>query len=144
MKKRMITVLLLIMSMLFIFACSNNQNAQKDIDYLKSSDITYMGGLTARSEVNDMMLALYKSNGEPVAIIMELGKTYYGKYITEDAKLSDGTEYTKIIVQNKTYGYHFDDEWTGIVVDQAGNKYEAKKIDESVANDMIKWAIDAN
>ena len=139
-----------VISMLFfilcfsLIGCSNNQNAQNDIEYLKSSDITYMGGLAARSEVNDIMLCLYKSKGEPIAIIMELGNTYYGKYITEDAKLNDGTEYTKIIVQNKTYGYHFDDEWTGIVVDQEGNKYEAKKIDESVANDMIKWTIDAN
>ena len=144
MKKRIVLVLLMVMSMLFVFGCSNNQNAQNDIEYLKSSDITYMGGLAARSEVNDMMLCLYKSKGEPIAIIMELGNTYYGKYITEDAKLNDGTEYTKIIVQNKTYGYHFDDEWTGLVVDQEGNKYEAKKIDESVANDMIKWTIDAN
>ena len=147
--KKVLLVLLLGLTLSGVFGCSSVNNDSKiDTEESKQTEmdnsmiqLKYVNGLYARSETNDMMLALYILNDKPMAIITELGNTYMGGYNTEDAKLSDGTEYTKITVQNKTYGYHFDDEWVGFVVDQEGNKYEAKKLDESVAMDVFKGTL---
>ena len=129
MKKLLFVLVLCVVSNIFVGCKKNDAN-----------DTVYVGGLYARSEINDMMLALFKIDGEPMVVITEYGNTYYGSYITEYEKLSDGTIYTKITVQDKTYGYHFYEDLTGILVDQEGNKYEAKKLDESVAEDMLKDA----
>lgn len=149
MKKKLLLIALLVLFATTIVGCGN-----VNIDIMAGKGVpiddtnlpgtlgaVYMGGLYARSETNDMMLALYKSEGEPVVVITEFGKTYYGSYITEDAKLADGTVYTKITVQDKTYGYHFNADLTGILVDQESNKYEAKQLDVTVATDMLISAL---
>ncbi len=108
------------------------------------SEVVYMGGLYASDEECDANIALFKSSGTPIVIIQEGENIYYGEYTTEDAKLDDGTEYTKITVEGKTYGYHFDVDasgnvdaaTTGIIVDQDGKAHYAKQLDESVAMDM--------
>ena len=105
-------------------------------------DVVYMGGLYASDEECDANIALFKSAGIPIVIIQEGENIYYGEYTTEDAKLDDGTEYIKITVEGKTYGYHFDEDengnidTTGIIVDQDGKSHFAKALDESVAMDM--------
>lgn len=150
MKKNLVLGLLLISVFVGGFACSSeNNNAKFDKteskgrkEYQSITEMKYMGGLSARSETSDAMIMFYVVNNDPVAVIMEFGEYYFGSYYTEDTKLVDGTEYTKIVVEGKIYGYHFDDEGTGIVVDQKGNKYEAKKIDESVAIEMFNEALE--
>ena len=108
-----------------------------------TDDIVFMGGLYAVSETCDMNMAFFKSAGEPIAIV-EIpveGILYYGEYTTEDAKLEDGTEYTIITIEDHQFGYYFDDEYTGILVDEEGNVYNAKAMDESCAMDMVATTI---
>ncbi len=109
---------------------------------LESLNVTYKGGLYARSEVNDMMLALFDSSGTPIVVITEFDKLYYGQYTTETKNTDDGTEYTAITVENKTYGYNINEDKTGILVDQDGNVYEAKALDVSVATDMVRRTVE--
>lgn len=104
----------------------------------ENNEIVYMGGLYAADGQSDINLALFKSSGTPVVIIQEGSNIYYGEFITEDATLEDGREYVKITVEDKVYGYHFNDDMTGFVVDQDGKAHEAKELDESVAMDMQK------
>ncbi len=104
-----------------------------------AGEIVYMGGLYAVSETCDMNLALFESAGEPIAIV-EIpvdGILYYGEYTTEEGKLEDGRDYTVITVEDHQFGYWFDDEYTGILLDEEGNVYNAKAIDESCAMDMV-------
>ena len=145
--KKIFLVLLMIFSMSLVVACGNKdipaeaadmENASEDVkDLFKELNVEYMGGLYARSETNDMMIAFFKSSGKPVVVITEYGAVYYGEYITKDATLPDGTKYTAITVEDETYGYHFDEDLTGFVVDRDKVKYEAKKLDVSVAADML-------
>lgn len=152
MKKKIVLVLLVVFTLVGVVACGNVNNKIFSgngiaIDNSNLPDkvaAVYMGGLYARSETNDMMLGFYKKDGEPVVVITEYGNTYFGSYITEDAKLEDGTKYTKMNVQDKIYGYHFNEDMTGILVDQEGNKYEAKQLDVSVASDMLISALREN
>ena len=149
MKKKLLIITLIFVFAFIMFGCFNINNETiagddttiNDSNLLDTHDVVYMGGLYARSETNDMMLALYKTDDKSVVVITEFGNIYYGNYVTEDAKLLDGTQYTKITVQDKTYGYYFYEDLTGILVDQDGNKYEAKKLDESVATDMLMSAL---
>ncbi len=109
----------------------------------ETDGIVFMGGLYAVSETCDMNLALFESSGEPVAIV-EIpveDVLYYGEYETEAAKLEDGRDYTVITVEGHTFGYYFDDEYTGILLDEAGNVYNAKAMDESFAMDMVNTTI---
>ncbi len=106
----------------------------------ENNQVVYMGGLYANDGESDINLALFKSAGTPVVVIQEGEHYYYGEFTTEEAKLEDGSEYIKITVEGKTFGYHFDDEtaMSGFVVDQDGKSHTAVGLDESVANDMKK------
>lgn len=141
MKKILYLIAILSMFTFVSTGCNNSSteiNEEKDVKTIMAElNLEYMGGLYARSEVNDMMLALFKSNGNPIVVITEFGNQYYGEYTTEDAMLKDGTEYTKITVENTIYGYHFNEDGTGILIDQNNNKYESKKLDESMAKIML-------
>ena len=112
----------------------------------ENSDIVYLGGLYAVSPTCDMNLALFQSAGEPVAIVEIPAENilYYGTYTTEDAKLEDGTEYTLLTVEDHKFGYFFLDEYTGILVDEDGNVYDAKAMDESFAMDMVNTTINGS
>ena len=101
-------------------------------------DVVYMGGLYATDGESDMNLALFKSAGTPVVVIQEGEHYYYGEFTTEDAKLDDGSEYVKIYVDEKSFGYHFDDEtaMSGFLVDENGKSHKAVGLDESVALEM--------
>ena len=101
-------------------------------------NLVYMGGLYISDPKNDLMFALFKNDGLPIAIITKLGKVWYGEYTTEDAKLDDGTAYTKMLINGAEFGYYFNDDMTGILIDEDGKKYDAKELDESVALDMVK------
>ena len=110
-----------------------------EVTSTESEEVVYMGGLFANDGKSDINLALFKSAGNPVIIVQEGANIYYGTYETEDAKTDDGKEYTKVTVEGKVYGYHFDedDETSGFVVDQDGVAHRAIILDESVANDMM-------
>ncbi len=149
--KKLLALSFLAMSMLLSVGCTSNKDSvSQDVAKeesiakarLEEMNAVYMGGLYARSEVNDMMMAFYKLSDTPIVIVTELGKTYHGEYVTKDSELIDGTKYTAITVQNETYGYHFNDDMTGILVDRDGNKYEAKEIHISVAADMLSEVIE--
>ena len=81
--------------------------------------------------------------GDVIYIIYELGSYEYGMYTTEDAKLDDGREYEKIIVNDeKTYGYYFADNLEeGILISANGEVYDALALDESVARDLVRTTI---
>ncbi|MCR5543998.1 MAG: hypothetical protein K6F55_07590 [Eubacterium sp.] len=102
------------------------------------NEVVYMGGLYATDGESDMNLALFRSSGTPVVVIQEGKNYYYGEFTTEDAKLEDGTEYVKIYVEDKVFGYHFDDEtaMSGFLVDENGKSHKAVGLDESVALEM--------
>lgn len=161
-KKYLFLLTFLILLMFSSCKKENKQNSQNDESYvtletttieqtqtetttednrtlLEKLNVRYVGGLYARSEVNDMMLALFKSgnNDMDAVIITEGDKLYYGQFTTEEAKTKDGKDYMRITVENKTYGYHINEDKTGILVDQDGNVYDAKELDVSVATDMI-------
>lgn len=144
-------IFITLLSMLAVVGCKEKviDTAETTIveskeNILEELNVKYLGGLYARSEVNDMMLALFDSFGTPIVVITEFDKLYYGEYTTESVKFEDGVDYTKITVEGKTYGYHINDDLTGILVDQDGNKYEAKQLDESVAIDMVKRTVNGN
>lgn len=120
------------------------EEAATATDGTASEDIVYMGGLYISEPDNDLELALFKSSGTPIAIVSKGENIYYGEYETEDAKTSDGTEYTKITVENKEFGYFFDEGYGedstigGFLIDEDGTKYDAKPLDESVAMDLVE------
>ena len=100
----------------------------------------YMGGLYAADGESDINIALYRSEGTPIVIVQEGENIYYGEFTSEDAKLDDGTEYVKITVEGKTFGYSFDnpgEEYSsGLIVDQDGKPHTAKGLDKSVADEI--------
>ena len=143
MKKIIVSIISAVFVICFCVSCTTNDNKielSEQEKIFKELNVEYIGGLYAVSEVNDMMLALYKSDEKSVAVITEFGNVDYGEYITQDEKLSDGTEYTQIIINDKKYGYHFEEDLTGFLVDQEGNKYRAKQLSDEVAADMIQVA----
>ncbi len=113
-------------------------------DSTAAEDIVYMGGLYISEPDNDLELALYKSSGTPIALISKGGNIYYGEFEAEDAKTSDGAEYIKITVENKEFGYSFDEGYGedstigGFLIDEDGTKYDAKPLDESVAMELVE------
>ncbi len=98
--------------------------------------IVYMGGLYSHDGKSDMNLALFKSSGVPVAIVQIGDKIWYGEMTTEEATLDDGREYISLKVEDKTFGYHFYEDGTGFLIDDAGEVHDSLALDESVANDM--------
>jgi len=106
--------------------------------------LTYMGGLYVNGDPqSDMELAIFRNDdGNIVYIIYELGGYEYGFFTAQDAKTDGGTAYTQLSVDNKTYGYSFNQDLTGgILINAAGQIYSALALDESVARDMVRATI---
>ncbi len=121
------------------YASTNDAAEDPDAEFEQvKKNLVYMGGLYISDPKNDLTFALYKNDGLPIAIITKLGKVWFGEYETEDAKLDDGTEYTKILINDSEFGYHFNDDMTGFLIDEDGKQYDAKELDESVAMDMAR------
>ena len=99
----------------------------------------YIGGLYAVDGESDINMAFFIVDGTSMVIVQEGEHYYYGTYTLEDVVLEDGTMYSNITVEDKTFGYNFDDEegTSGIIIDQEGKSHKALKLDESVANDMM-------
>lgn len=119
--------------------------ADDDVVPARDQDLVFMGGLYISDPENDLMLALYRRDGDPVAVITKLGNVYQGEFVTEETKTADGHEYTKITVDGKDFGYFFDEGYLedstigGLLIDEDGTVYDAKPLDESVAmEDMSK------
>ena len=98
--------------------------------------VVYMGGLYSHDGKSDMNLALFKSSGMPVAIVQIGDKIWFGEMTTEETTLDDGREYVSLKVEDTTFGYHFDDDGTGFLIDDAGEEHKALALDESAAEDM--------
>ena len=123
-----------------IQASTDEDTFGDEFEMLKEK-LTYMGGLYISDPQNDLMMSIFRQDGEPYVIIEKLGHIYYGALITEDGKLDDGREYTKILIEDKEFGYHFkleDEDADSFLVDEDGTVYPAKDVDESVALDMVK------
>ena len=107
-------------------------------------NLTYMGGLYISEEDNDLTLVLVRdqNEGNIVAIVSKLDTFTYGIIETEDKTTDDGVEYTAFTLEGNEYGYYFNEDYTtgGILVDSDGTVYEAKFVDESVAQDYIAQA----
>ena len=107
-------------------------------------NLTYMGGLYISEEDNDLTLVLVRdqNEGNIVAIVSKLDTFTYGIIETEDKTTDDGVEYTAFTLDGNEYGYYFNEDYTtgGILVDSDGTVYEAKFVDESVAQDYIAQA----
>lgn len=107
-------------------------------------NLTYMGGLYISEEDNDLTLVLVRdqNEGNIVAIVSKLDTFTYGIIETEDKTTDDGVEYTAFTLEGNEYGYYFNEDYTtgGILVDSDGTVYEAKFVDESVAEDYIAQA----
>lgn len=98
--------------------------------------VVYMGGLYSHDGKSDMNLALYKSSGMPVAIVQIGDKIWFGEMTTEEATLDDGREYISLKVENDTFGYHFNEDGTGFLIDNEGEIHDSLELDESAAEDM--------
>ncbi len=107
-------------------------------------NLTYMGGLYISEEDNDLTLVLVRdqNEGNIVAIVSKLDTFTYGIIETEDKTTDDGVEYTAFTLEGNEYGYYFNEDYTtgGILVDSDGTVYDAKYVDESVAQDYIAQA----
>ena len=112
---------------------------EEELEAMKA-DLVYMGGLYIKDPENDLMMAIFKNAGVPVAVVQKLGNTYYGEFTTEDGTTEDGREYSKMLIEDKEFGYHFhleDEDAESFLVDEDGTIYDAYDMDESVAFDMV-------
>ncbi len=100
--------------------------------------VWYMGGLVSNEEGFDMKLGIYRINGDEVAVVTDGDDIYYGLYETEDAKFDDGTEFTLITVGDKKFGYRFQDDNKGFLVDNDDNIIEAVALDEQTAMELVE------
>ncbi len=120
-------------------AADDLRSPEEELEVLKEQ-LVYMGGLYISDENNDLMMSIFKNDGLPVVVITKNGEVTYGEFTTEDATLDDGREYTKLLIQDKEFGYHFhleDEDGDSFLVDEDGTVYDAKDVDESVAMDMV-------
>ena len=105
--------------------------------------LIYQGGLYVSQPDNDLQLAIFRNDGDPVVLVSKLGDFYYGMLNTEDGKLEDGTEYVKVKFEGegKTFGYIFNEDMSGFLIDEDGTKIEAKEMAEEAALDMVKYSL---
>ncbi|MCR5674662.1 MAG: hypothetical protein K6G16_03035 [Lachnospiraceae bacterium] len=102
--------------------------------------LTYMGGLkTADGADKKIELAIFRNdNGDVIYIYAEGDSLDYGIYTTETTKTADGREYARITGGTSTYGYYFNDDLvSGILVDTAGNVYDAVELDEDACRAYV-------
>ena len=111
--------------------------SEEDEVPFRDQGIWYMGGLVTNEEGFDMKLGFYRIDGEPVAIVTDGEDIYYGYYETEDTKFDDGTEFTLISVGGKKFGYKFNDDNNGFLVDNNDNMIEAVELDEKRAMELM-------
>ena len=117
--------------------------AEEEYEAVKAT-LTYMGGLYAVDENCDLQIALFRNtDGDIVTVISKGGVvTDYGFAENEEAETEDGQAYTKILLDEKEFGYSFDEDLTtGIVVDEDGASYKANELDEEEAFAMVKSTI---
>ncbi len=115
----------------------------------EAQDVVYMGGLYISDPENDLMMALFREDGDPTVVVTELGNTWYGEFETEEAVLEDGRTIEKLTINGEketVFGYFFDEGYGedptvgGILADENGKVYDAKPLDESVAMEMLEAA----
>ena len=63
-------------------AAEAKKTPEEEFEALKEN-LVYMGGLCIHDPNSDLMMAIFKNDGEPIAVIYELGNTYYGEFTTE-------------------------------------------------------------
>lgn len=103
-------------------------------------NLVYMGGLYVSNEDCDLSLAIFKNDGDQIAIVTQESDVNYGIFTTEEATLDDGTVYNVLTFENGDSfgGYAFNEDLNGgIIVMADGTVYEAESLDESAALDMV-------
>lgn len=118
-------------------AAGAEETADEEVPY-RDEGLKYMGGLVTDEDGIDMKLALYRIDGEPVAVVTDGEQIFYGEYETEDAKFDDGTEFTIIDIYGERFGYIFNDDMSGFIIDNDDNKFDAKELDEAAAMELIE------
>jgi hypothetical protein len=117
--------------------------AEEEYEAVKAT-LTYMGGLYAVDENCDLQIALFRNtDGDILTVISKGGVvTDYGFAENEEDETEDGQAYTKILIDEKEFGYSFDEDLTtGIVVDEDGASYKANELAEEEAFAMVKSTI---
>ncbi|MCR5417575.1 MAG: hypothetical protein K6E84_01505 [Lachnospiraceae bacterium] len=104
----------------------------------------YYGGLYANDGKSDMNLALFREDGNLTVLVQIGANFYYSKdFVTSDKELDDGTKYTAFSIEGKEFGYYFNDDMTGILIDDKGKSHSALEMAESAAMDMrLEAAVD--
>lgn len=117
-------------------AAGAEETSDEETPY-RDEGIKYMGGLVTDEDGVDMKLALYRIDGDPVAIVTDGEQIYYGEYETEDGKFDDGTEFTIIDIFGNRFGYIFNKDNSGFIIDSDDNKFDAKELDEATAMELM-------
>ena len=103
----------------------------------RDEGVWYAGGLAAKESGVDMKIAFFRIDGEPVVIVINGEEILYGDYETEDAKFDDGVEYTLLKIWDSKFGYYFNDDGSGFIVDSDANKFDAAPLDEADAMELM-------
>ncbi len=111
------------------------ETTEEEVPY-RDQGVKFMGGLITDEDGVDMKLALYRLDGEPVAIVTDSEAVCYGYYETEDAKFDDGVEFTIIDIDGNRFGYIFNKDMSGYIIDNDDNKFKAKEMDEATGMEL--------
>lgn len=112
------------------------EEGDEEVPY-RDQGVKYMGGLKSTESGVDMQLAFFRLNGEAVAIMKDGEDYYYGEYTTEDTKFDDGKEFTLIDINGTKFGYYFNDDMSGFIVDNDDNIFDAAELDENTALELL-------
>ena len=118
-------------------------SAEEEYEAVKAT-LTFMGALKSVDEASDMQLALFRNtDGDIVTVIYKDGAVQdYGFATNEEAETEDGQAYTKVLLDEKEFGYAFNEDLvTGILVDEDGSVYEGGELSEEDAFLLVRSTI---
>ncbi|MCR5302566.1 MAG: hypothetical protein K6E49_09040 [Lachnospiraceae bacterium] len=109
----------------------------------RDQGIWFMGGLVSDEKGFYMKVAIYRLDGDGVAVVTDGEDIYYGEYETKDTGFDDGTPWTLIKVGGKQFGYYFGDNNDSFIVDNDNNRIKAVDMDEAAGMELFE-ATDMN
>lgn len=117
--------------------------AEEEYEAVKAT-LTFMGALKSADEASDMQLAIFRNaDGDILTVIYKDGSVCdYGFAENEEAETEDGEAYTKVLIDEKEFGYTFgEDLTTGLLVDEDGTVYDAVELSEDDAFLLVRSTI---